>query len=83
MYRNVIEQKIINVCHGKLQQLKINVVRQSSDERELEFDLIGCSAALANSLRRIMLSEVPSMAIEKVYILNNTSLIQDEVLAHR
>lgn len=23
------------------------------------------------------------MAIEKVYILNNTSIIQDEVLAHR
>lgn len=30
-----------------------------------------------------MLSEVPSMAIEKVYIYNNTSIIQDEVLAHR
>ncbi|XP_043275052.1 DNA-directed RNA polymerases I and III subunit RPAC1 [Venturia canescens] len=64
-------------------QLKIKVVSQSKDERELEFDLIGCSAALANALRRILLSEVPSMAIEKVYILNNTSLIQDEVLAHR
>lgn len=30
-----------------------------------------------------MLSEIPSMAIEKVYILNNTSMLQDEVLAHR
>lgn len=30
-----------------------------------------------------MLSDVPSMAIEKVYIQNNTSIIQDEVLAHR
>lgn len=27
--------------------------------------------------------QVPSMAIEKVHIHNNTSLIQDEVLAHR
>ncbi|XP_057330458.1 DNA-directed RNA polymerases I and III subunit RPAC1 [Microplitis mediator] len=62
---------------------KINIVRQSDDKRELEFDLIGCTAALANSFRRILLSEVPSMAIDKVYMLNNTSLIQDEVLAHR
>lgn len=50
---------------------------------DLEFDMIGCSVAFANAFRRLMLSEVPSMAIEKVYIYNNTSIIQDEVLAHR
>lgn len=55
----------------------------SEDKRELEFDIIGCSHALANSYRRIMLSEIPTMAIEKVFMLLNTSLIQDEVLAHR
>ena len=27
--------------------------------------------------------QVPTMAIEKVFIYNNTSIIQDEVLAHR
>src|SRR5688572_24501630 len=27
--------------------------------------------------------QVPTMAIEKVYIYDNTSIIQDEVLAHR
>lgn len=27
--------------------------------------------------------QVPTMAIEKVYIANNTSIVQDEVLAHR
>jgi DNA-directed RNA polymerases I and III subunit RPAC1 len=45
--------------------------------------MIGVTPALANAFRRIMLSEVPSMAIEKVYIYNNTSIIPDEVLAHR
>lgn len=49
----------------------------------MEFDLIGVYPAIANAFRRLMLSEVPSMAIEKVYIYNNTSIIQDEVLAHR
>jgi DNA-directed RNA polymerases I and III subunit RPAC1 len=38
---------------------------------------------MANSLRRIMIAEVPTMAIEHVFIVNNTSIIQDEVLAHR
>lgn len=50
---------------------------------ELEFDLIGCYPSIANAFRRLMLSDVPSMAIEKVFIYNNTSIIQDEVLAHR
>lgn len=49
----------------------------------LEFDMIGVHPGIANAFRRIMLSEVPSMAIEKVLIYNNTSIIQDEVLAHR
>lgn len=49
----------------------------------MEFDLIGVTPAVANAFRRIMISEVPSMAIEKVYIYNNTSIIQDEILAHR
>ncbi|KAJ8673755.1 hypothetical protein QAD02_005017 [Eretmocerus hayati] len=62
---------------------QIKIISESKDKFELEFDLIGCSAALANAFRRILLSEVPSMAIEKVYMLNNTSIIQDEVLAHR
>lgn len=53
------------------------------EDMEMEFDLIGCHPSLANAFRRLMLSEVPSMAIEKVYIYNNTSIIRDEVLAHR
>lgn len=49
----------------------------------LEFDLIGVDASIANAIRRILIAEIPTMAIEYVYILNNTSVIQDEVLAHR
>uniref|UniRef100_A0A182J1L4 DNA-directed RNA polymerases I and III subunit RPAC1 n=1 Tax=Anopheles atroparvus TaxID=41427 RepID=A0A182J1L4_ANOAO len=63
------------------QQLQIVVVRY--EQNDLEFDMIGVSPAVANVFRRLMLSEVPSMAIEKVHIYNNTSIIQDEVLAHR
>lgn len=56
---------------------------EKSSNLELEFDLVGVTPALANAYRRLMISEVPSMAIEKVHIYNNTSVIQDEILAHR
>lgn len=52
-------------------------------DSEAEFDLVGIDAPIANALRRILIAEVPSMAIEKVHIHNNTSILQDEVLAHR
>ena len=61
----------------------MKIIIESKKDFELEFDLIGVTPALANAFRRIMISEVPSMAIEKVYIYNNTSIIQDEILAHR
>ncbi|XP_040577458.1 DNA-directed RNA polymerases I and III subunit RPAC1 [Lepeophtheirus salmonis] len=62
-------------------KFKIEVVQKK--DKELEFDIIGIDPSLANAYRRIMLSDVPSMAIEKVFIYNNTSIVQDEVLAHR
>ncbi|KAI5778526.1 DNA-directed RNA polymerase [Geopyxis carbonaria] len=48
-----------------------------------EFDLVHLDASVANAFRRIMMAEVATFAIEYVYVLNNTSVIQDEVLAHR
>ncbi|XP_033469100.1 DNA-directed RNA polymerases I and III subunit RPAC1 isoform X3 [Epinephelus lanceolatus] len=53
------------------------------DENSMEFDMVGIDAAIANAFRRILLAEVPAMAVEKVFIYNNTSIVQDEVLAHR
>ncbi|CAG8519835.1 7598_t:CDS:10 [Diversispora eburnea] len=55
-------------------KLKIKVIKKS--QFEMEFDLIGIDAAIANALRRVMIAEV-------LYIYDNTSIIQDEVLAHR
>ncbi|XP_061546578.1 DNA-directed RNA polymerases I and III subunit RPAC1 [Phycodurus eques] len=52
-------------------------------ENLMEFDMVGIDAAIANAFRRILLAEVPTMAIEKVFIYNNTSIVQDEVLAQR
>lgn len=60
-----------------LQGFHVDIV--SLNEEEMEFDMVGVDPAVANALRRILIAEVPTMAIEKVYILNNTSLIQDNV----
>ncbi|PCH35460.1 hypothetical protein WOLCODRAFT_166280 [Wolfiporia cocos MD-104 SS10] len=61
--------------------LRVEVQRLS--QRSIEFDLVGVDASIANAFRRIMIAEVPTMAIERVYVYNNTSVIHDEVLAHR
>lgn len=60
---------------------KVEVIKLMEDD--MEFDMIGIDAALANAFRRILIAELPTMAIEKVFIANNTSVVQDEVLAHR
>lgn len=60
---------------------RIDILRMEDDL--LEFDMVGIDAAHANAFRRILLAEVPTMAAEKVYVYKNTSIIQDEILAHR
>lgn len=61
---------------------ELNILEQPSDT-DLVFELKGVDVSFANALRRIMIAEVPAVAIEKVYIFDNTSIIHDEVLAHR
>ncbi|GAA5820971.1 hypothetical protein JCM10212_001592 [Sporobolomyces blumeae] len=62
-------------------QLKVAV--NSLSQSAIEFDLVGVDASVANAIRRIVIAEVPTVAIETVYVWNNTSIIQDEVLAQR
>ena len=56
---------------------------KSKTDEELVFDIKGIDPTVVNTLRRIMIAEVPTMAIETVIINQNTSIIPDEVLAHR
>ena len=54
-----------------------------NEKYESQFSLVGIDASIANAFRRILLAEVPTFAIEKVFIHNNTSIVQDEILAQR
>lgn len=53
------------------------------EEDNMVFDMSGIDVAVTNAFRRVLLSEVPTMAIEKVFITNNNGVLRDELLAHR
>ncbi|MHA1684945.1 MAG: DNA-directed RNA polymerase subunit D [Candidatus Heimdallarchaeaceae archaeon] len=49
----------------------------------IKFVLKNSTLAFANTIRRIILTEVPTLVIEDVYVLKNTSPLFDEFIAHR
>lgn len=55
----------------------------TDDGDRMEFVLEDANPAFANALRRTMISKVPTMAVEEVDIINNTSGLFDEMVAHR
>ncbi|MGM5480049.1 MAG: DNA-directed RNA polymerase subunit D [Nanobdellota archaeon] len=61
--------------------MKVSI--QSASDECLHFTLENVTPAYANALRRYMLNEVPTMAIDDVTFDKNDSILYDEVLAHR
>lgn len=55
----------------------------SLDESWIKFTLKNVHLSYANTLRRTIISLVPTMAIEFVNIKTNTSPLHDEFIAHR
>jgi DNA-directed RNA polymerase subunit D len=53
------------------------------DDTYMRFLVQGVDIPYMNALRRLALSEVPCMAIDEVVILENSSVLQDEMIAHR
>jgi len=61
--------------------MEVKILNKSQDK--LVFSINGINPALANSLRRLMLVEVPVLAIDTVEFSKNSSALYDEIIAHR
>ncbi|KAM3286375.1 hypothetical protein P3S67_025174 [Capsicum chacoense] len=49
----------------------------------MKFELRDTDSSIANALRRIMIAEVPTIAINLVEIEVNSSVLNDEFISHR
>ena len=63
--------------------MEITLLTQDKSKMNASFILKKASPVLANTLRRLILEEVPTMAIEDIEIVKNSSILYDEILAHR
>lgn len=57
-------------------------IRELKDDYA-KFELRDTDVSMANALRRVMISEVPTVAIDLVEIEVNSSVLNDEFIAHR
>ncbi|KAF2749020.1 insert subdomain of RNA polymerase alpha subunit [Sporormia fimetaria CBS 119925] len=62
---------------------QIRVRFEEANKQRAKFRIENFNLETANSLRRTMLAEIPTLAIDIVEIEDNTSVIADEMLAHR
>lgn len=66
---------------GVSKQVEIEMLER--DDKNMRLLVREVDVPFMNALRRIVLSEVPCMAIDEVVIIENSSVLQDEIIAHR
>ncbi|MBI5397899.1 DNA-directed RNA polymerase subunit D [Candidatus Woesearchaeota archaeon] len=63
--------------------MEITMFENKKKYNRVSFILTDASPAFANTLRRLIMDEVPTLAIEDVEFRKNTSVLYDEIIAHR
>ncbi len=63
--------------------MEIILLDYNKKKNKCSFVLKGTNAAFANVLRRTIINKVPVMAIEDVEFRKNSSILYDEIIAHR
>ncbi|MFX0013635.1 MAG: DNA-directed RNA polymerase subunit D [Promethearchaeota archaeon] len=61
--------------------MELEIIEQRANF--VKFILSEVTPTFANTLRRMILSEVPTMAIDEVIVIENTTPLYDEIVAHR
>ena len=77
----VVELKVDVEVEEYNMELKIEKLDKSKNR--VSFLLKGSSEVFANTVRRLILEEVPTLAVEDVEIKDNNSALFDEMLALR
>lgn len=67
------------VTYQRFPKVKIREVKDDY----MKFELRDTDASIANALRRVMIAEVPTIAIDLVEIEVNSSVLNDEFISHR
>ncbi|MFC1723854.1 DNA-directed RNA polymerase subunit D [Nanoarchaeota archaeon] len=64
-------------------KMQVELLDQDKKNNRLTFLLKGSNTGFANLLRKTIIDEVPTMAIEDVEFRKNNSVLYDEIVAHR
>tara|TARA_Y100000310_G_C20527352_1_gene736721 strand:- start:156 stop:953 length:798 start_codon:yes stop_codon:yes gene_type:complete len=63
--------------------MQVKLLTKSKDKNKASFILKNIVPEIANMIRRYIINEVPTMAIEDVEFTQNSSILYDEIVAHR
>ncbi len=63
--------------------MKIEKLKEDKKKGKVSFLLKGTNEAFANAIRRLIIEEVPTLAVEYVEVKDNGSALYDEMLALR
>ena len=63
--------------------MKLEKLKDDKKNKKLSFMLKGSNEVFANTIRRMIIEEVPTLAVEEVEVKDNNSALHDEMLALR
>ena len=65
----------------KLEEPDFKII--SLSKYRLHFEMMNTDLSIANALRRIMIGEIQTMAVDLVEVKENSSALHDELITHR
>ena len=74
---------VVRKVEKEEEEFRMKLTILEKDNLNLTFESSEANETVANTFRRMMISQVPTMAIDEINFFANDSALYDEVLAHR